>query len=247
MNNNFYPIFALLALFVCFEAGGQEFLSRQIDTTAPAPDMPFIKSPEAIAYTASFAYKDSPSAKSSPSQQGDDSARKVIEPRIKAIAVEMVGDLRHDNRQWEGGETPAKELWYSQTAAFKEGTDARGKPNGIHSEPAFAKGAEAFPELTWVGKDNFVGVIQAGELLIDVYRYKFVADDVGGFTPIFFQNEEVTAYIDRKTRLPLSVKTSQYLLSYTYRTPPTSLNPPVEYLTAFQKYKEKKARIPRIP
>ncbi len=227
------------------ESRGQDFLSRQIDATGTPPSLPFLKEPDAIAYTISFTYKGAPAATS---EQGDKSdTTKVASPRIQTITVNKVGELRHDALQWSGGGASQNDIWYSQTAAFKPGTDARGRPNGIQSEPAFAKEAKAFPELAWVGKGTFVGGIQQGEKVINVYRYKFEGDEVGGFNPIFFQDEEVTAYIDESTRLPLAVKTPQYLLTYAYRGKPSSLTPPVEYAEAFQKYKEKKANIPRIP
>lgn len=246
MSNRFCWLWIALAIPVIYwggDAQGQEFLSLPIDTTVATPAAPFLQKPDPIAYTVTFNYKDAAAPPSSATGQESPSVLiKQVGPKLKSMAVDRVGDLRHDLRQWDRGEPAQADFWYSQAALFKDGKDAMGNSNGIRSEPAFAKGVEVFPELNWVGKNNFVGVIRRGERVINVYRYKFVDENTGGFNPIFFQNEEVTAYIDAATQLPLAAKAADYVLVYTYRSTPSSLNPPEEYLAAFQKYRDRKAR-----
>lgn len=240
---------ALLSVGLCHEAKSQDFLSSPVDATLPSPQPPYLQKPEAIAYTATFNHKQPwPRAKAdTPEEKEKLEDMKKADPRIKAVSVEKVGDVRHDIKQWNEDGALQTEAWYSQTAAFKKALDAEGHLRGIYSELAFIDKPDAFPELNWVGKNTFVGAIPLGpKKTIDVYQF-VVEGPVAGFDPILYNNETVTAYVDDATRLPLALKTSRYTLLYTYRDTPSSLNPPPEYQKAFQEYRAAKSRVYRVP
>lgn len=226
---------------------GQDFLAGQVDETAAAPQPPFLQKPTAIAYTATFNHKQPWPKAETPEDKDKLEAAKKNAPRIKAVQVDLIGDLRHDVRLWNEDGALQTEAWYSQSAAFKKALDSDGNLRGIYSEPAFRDHPDPFPELAWVSKDTFAGAIRQGEKkVIDVYRMA-VEGPVGGFDPILYNNEEITAYVDDATKLPLALKTSKYTLIYTYRNPPVTLSAPPEYVKAFQEYRQTKARVYRVP
>ncbi len=241
MNNKFMAAF--LAVGLITDLRGQDFLSQPVDETAAAPQSPLLQKADAISYTATFAHKQSSSHATTPAEQ---EAQDNANPQIKAVIVDKVGDVRHDIQQWSSA-SPT-EVWYADTVAFEEGTDALGKPNGIHGRIALADSKTLFPELAWVDKKTFVGTIQMGpKKTIDVYRLSLGEGGAIGFPPFSFNHEDVFAYIDDATRLPLALKTSRYVVTYSYRTAPAALSLPAQYLTVSKEFAEWRARAPKAP
>ncbi len=193
---------------------GQDFLNKPIDNKASPPAPPLIQQSGAVAYTAAFTYFPG-------------GADPNAGPQIKELTVEKYGDLRHDVRQWEGA--PSTETWFDGLVSLEKGTDAFGTPNGIHGSQLYHP-VDSFPELAWVNKGNFAGVIREGKT-IDVFRLEGMTLSFG---PFQFRNEEVFIYVDEETRLPLALKTAHYAVSYTYGEVPTHLELPDEYLRVYQ-------------
>ena len=204
---------------------GQEFLNSPLEK-GPAPQPPVIQQSEAVAYTATFNYF--------PGAQPPS-------PQPKALIVEKVGEIRHDIRQWT--DAPQTELWMGGPVGLEKGTDAFGNPNGVHAIQLMER-ATAFPELAWVGKANFAGVIRESERTIDVYRLEGMTLD---WAPFSFNKDQVFVYVDDATRLPLALKTARYSVTYNYGKPPARLDMPDEYQKVYVVVKERLEHPPTPP
>jgi len=240
---------ALLAGLVFAMAAGlkaEDLFKTPLDPELPAPQPPYLKEPDSIAYTATFSYAHPWPKAATPEEIEKLSQLKKMNPRVKTLEVDKIGELRRDVCDWDEDEGRQTASWYSQTAAFKKMLGPDGKVLGIYSEPAFEKKSQAFPELHWVGRETYDGAFQLeNKKVVDVYR--ITVTEPTGFAPMWFNHEQVVAYVDDATRLPIALKTGDFTVVYSYRTPPANLNPPEEYLKAFNDYRAAKAQVYKVP
>ena len=163
-------------------------------------------------------------------------------PRLKRLVITKTGDLRHEERFFEGGQKA--ETW--------RGADFRVEKK-INLADWSVSLAEAppgdFPEFNWVSRANFTRIETTDDRKVAVFEQKL--DPVRVLFPQVSQHnappadEEllvpVTAKIDMKMHLPVSLEIAGDKRVYTFPdSPPLAIVMPPEVAAALQ---ETRARI----
>ena len=147
-----------------------------------------------------------------------------VHPRMVTQTVQQTGGDWRSETTWESGSNDV--LWdYRGITLFQSQNFPSGKllvaPVGSQGVPH--KPDSDFPDVSWVDAKNFVRIEQAEG--VTCYLYQTTAQALSKSKMPAGGDAPVSAWIDKKTRLPVAMENDAVRKTFSFDSPPASLQP----------------------